>query len=98
VLRAAGETETMQGNIEDWLKLDERDRGFQFLTQEEIVAVIFFYLFSSALPMLLNVPFICFLSYFLSFRAIICFINPDCRLIWMTPSPPPNYSGLARVL
>jgi hypothetical protein len=33
VLRAAGETETTQENIQDWLKL---------LTGEEIAAVIFF--------------------------------------------------------
>jgi hypothetical protein len=48
VLRAAGETETTQQNIQDWLKLDEGDPGFQFLTEEEIVAVIF----SSALPII----------------------------------------------
>jgi hypothetical protein len=29
VLRAAGETETAQGNIQDWLQLDEGDPGFQ---------------------------------------------------------------------
>jgi hypothetical protein len=28
VLRAAGETETMEENIKDWLKLDEGDPGF----------------------------------------------------------------------
>jgi hypothetical protein len=31
VLKAAGETETMQENIEDWLDLDEKDHGFQLL-------------------------------------------------------------------
>jgi hypothetical protein len=31
VLRAAGETETAQANIQDWLQLDEGDPGFQFL-------------------------------------------------------------------
>jgi hypothetical protein len=45
VLRAAGETETTQENIQDWLELDEGDPGFQLLTKEEIAAVIF-YLFS----------------------------------------------------
>jgi hypothetical protein len=30
-LRAAGETETMQENIQDWLELDVGDRGFQLL-------------------------------------------------------------------
>jgi hypothetical protein len=42
VLGAAGETETTQENIQDWLELDEGDPGFQLLTEEGIVAVIFF--------------------------------------------------------
>jgi hypothetical protein len=42
VLRAAGETETTQENIQNWLQLDEGDPGFQLLTEEEIAAVIFF--------------------------------------------------------
>jgi hypothetical protein len=54
VLRAAGETETTQDNIQDWLQLDEGDPGFQLLTEEEIAAVIVFIIFSSALPLLLN--------------------------------------------
>jgi hypothetical protein len=41
VLRAPGETETTQENIQDWLELDEGDPGFQLLTAEEIVADIF---------------------------------------------------------
>jgi hypothetical protein len=49
VLRAAGETETTQANIQDWLQLDEGDPGFQLLTKQEIATVICFYLFSSAL-------------------------------------------------
>jgi hypothetical protein len=54
VLRAAGETETTQENIQYLLGLAEGDPGFQLLTKEEIAAVIFFiYLFSSALPILL---------------------------------------------
>jgi hypothetical protein len=36
VLRAAGETETTQENIQDWLELDEGDPGFQLLTEEGI--------------------------------------------------------------
>jgi hypothetical protein len=31
VLRAAGETETTQENIQHWLELDEGDPGFQLL-------------------------------------------------------------------
>jgi hypothetical protein len=42
VLRAAGETETTQENIQDWLELDEGDHGFQLLTKEDIVALMFF--------------------------------------------------------
>jgi hypothetical protein len=49
VLRAAGETETAQENIQDWLELGEGDPGFQLPTEEEITAVIFLNLFSSAL-------------------------------------------------
>jgi hypothetical protein len=64
-LRADGETETTQENIHDWLHLDEGDSVFQLLTGEEISAVIFFYLFSSTLYILINFPFICFVSFFL---------------------------------
>jgi hypothetical protein len=41
VLRAAGETETTQENIQDWLEVDEGDPGFQLLTEEEIFRAIF---------------------------------------------------------
>jgi hypothetical protein len=40
-LRAAEETETTQGNTQDWLELDEGDPGFQPLREREIAAVIF---------------------------------------------------------
>jgi hypothetical protein len=45
VLRAAGETDTTQENVKDWLEVDEGDPGFQLLTEEEIAAVILFLLF-----------------------------------------------------
>jgi hypothetical protein len=45
VLRAAGEAETMQENIQSWLEMDEGDPGFQLLTEEEIAAVILFIYF-----------------------------------------------------
>jgi hypothetical protein len=48
-VRATEEAETIQ----DWLLLDGKP-GFQLLTEEEIVTVIFFYVFSLALPVLLN--------------------------------------------
>jgi hypothetical protein len=44
MLRAAGETETAQENIQDWLQLDEGDPEFQLLTNEENVAVFFFFI------------------------------------------------------
>jgi hypothetical protein len=56
VLRAAGETETKQENIPDWLDLDVGHPGFQLLTEGEIAAVIF--LFSSTLSILSNFQFI----------------------------------------
>jgi hypothetical protein len=40
--RAAGETETTQENIQDWLQLDEGDPGFQLPTEEEIATVTYF--------------------------------------------------------
>jgi hypothetical protein len=46
--------------IQDWFELDEGDTGFQLLAEEDIAAAISFYLFSSALPTLLNFPFIFF--------------------------------------
>jgi hypothetical protein len=36
--------------------------------------------------MSLNLPFICVLSFFLSFKAMFCFTNPDYRLIETLPS------------
>jgi hypothetical protein len=44
VFRADGGTETTQKNIQDWLELDEEEPGFQLLTEEEIAAVIVFYI------------------------------------------------------
>jgi hypothetical protein len=67
VLRAAGQTETTQENIQDWLMLDEGDPGFQLLTEEEISAVIFLYLFSLALPILFKFSIYLFLFLGLSF-------------------------------
>jgi hypothetical protein len=49
VLRATGKTETTQEYIQDLLKLDEGDPGFQLLTEEEIAAVIFLFNFFSTI-------------------------------------------------
>jgi hypothetical protein len=48
-LRAAGETENTQENIQDRLQTDEGNPRFQLLTEKDIAALIFFYLVSSAL-------------------------------------------------
>jgi hypothetical protein len=45
VLSAAGETETAQVNIQDWLQLDDGDPEIQLLTEEQIAAVIYFIYF-----------------------------------------------------
>jgi uncharacterized protein YehS (DUF1456 family) len=45
VLRAAGDTEITQENIQDWLELDEGDPGFQLLTEEDISAVIYLFIY-----------------------------------------------------
>ena len=65
MLRAAGETETAQANIQDWLELDQGGPGFQLLTGEEIAAVILLYLFSSALPIPLRLFFSCYFLFVL---------------------------------
>jgi hypothetical protein len=64
VLRAAGETETRQENIQDWLQLDEGDPGFQLPTEEEIAAVIFLYLFPPSLPYIIKFSMYLFSKYF----------------------------------
>jgi hypothetical protein len=77
VLRAAGETETTQENVQAWLEMDEGDPGFQILTEEEVAAVTFFsYLFLSALPLLSNIPFICFVSPFCLLGLSFAFLIP----------------------
>jgi hypothetical protein len=45
VLRTAGETETTQENIQDWLELGEGDPRFQLLKEEEIAALIYFFVY-----------------------------------------------------
>jgi hypothetical protein len=73
VLRAAGETETTQGNIQDWLQLDKGDPGFQLLTEEGFAAVNFISISTSYI--------ITFTIYYviLSIRATIRFNDTDHR-------------------
>jgi hypothetical protein len=83
VLRA-GETETAQENIRDWLELvggdpiSDSDRGGNCCSDIYIYTLL---LFSSALPILLNFSFIYFLFFLLGLFSII---NPNYRLIRMT--------------
>jgi hypothetical protein len=55
VLRAAGETEPTQDNLQDWLELGEGDPGVQLLTEQEIAAVIFFlFIFISSISYIIK--------------------------------------------
>jgi hypothetical protein len=40
VLGAAGETETVQENIQDWLELKQGDPGYLLLTKDKLPAYI----------------------------------------------------------
>jgi hypothetical protein len=62
VLRAAGERKITQGNIQDWILLDERDPEIQLLTVEENA---YYYIFNL------------FFSKILSFKTIFRFTTPD---------------------
>jgi hypothetical protein len=78
VLRAAGETETTEENIQVGLELDEGNLRFHLLTEEEISAVIVFYFVSSAPHILFNCPFICFPRFLFCLLGLsFSFINPD---------------------
>jgi hypothetical protein len=60
VLRVAGETETTQGSIQDWLQLDG-DSGFQLLTGKICCRGIFISLSSTPI-IILNILFYLFLK------------------------------------
>jgi hypothetical protein len=76
---AAGETETTQENIQDWIKLDEGDPGFQLLTEKEIAAVIFSFIYFINTTCIIKFSVYLFSKVFLfrSFRANFPTINPD---------------------
>jgi hypothetical protein len=77
-------------NIQVWLQLDKGGSGFQLLTEEEIVAVIFFLFTIFTITIYIITFYIyLFLRVFCLLRVIICFIKPGYRLIWMTCSPSP---------
>jgi hypothetical protein len=45
VLRAAGETESTQENVQDCVELLERDSAFRLPTEEDITVVMFYIYF-----------------------------------------------------
>jgi hypothetical protein len=67
VLRAAAETETAQENIRGWLKPEKGDPGFQLMAEEEISAVIYFFIFIST-ACIIKFPIYLFSNLFLSFK------------------------------
>jgi hypothetical protein len=88
VLRAAGETESTQENIQDWLQLHERDPGFQLLTGRSCCSGIFLYI--SIITTYITFFIYFFSDFFLSFLALGFFNNPDYWLISMTCNPSVN--------
>jgi hypothetical protein len=75
-LRAAGETETTQENIQNWLELEDGDLGFRLLTEEGIAVVALFYLFSSAFIDTIKFSIYLFYKVFY-FRDMFSLIDPD---------------------
>jgi hypothetical protein len=68
VLRAAGQTETTQENIQDWLELDEEDLGFQLLVfvlflNKGSTVIFFLFIFIDTTYMRIIKFFICFLIF-----------------------------------
>jgi hypothetical protein len=66
----------VQGNIQDWLKLDEGDPGFQLLT-EQTAAAIFFISSLSVLPISLDFSINMFSNFFLFFIFDVLFAKSD---------------------
>jgi hypothetical protein len=62
ILRTDGKIDTKQENIQDWLELDEGNPGLQ-LDRKTLLQTYF--MCSSALTVLQNLPFICFLTFLL---------------------------------
>jgi hypothetical protein len=105
-IRAIGLWDCFEGSWRDWNHARKyrrltwagwRTMNFSFWQRKEVLRWCFLLLllFSSALPISSNFPFICFVS-FLYFRNIFRFINPYYCLIQMTS--PPSCLGLARVV
>jgi hypothetical protein len=81
VLRAAGETETTQENIQDWLELDEGDPG---QTEEEICSMIFLLFLFNRTTSIIQI------SIYLFSKSFCCILRLSfASLIRMTSPPPP---------
>jgi hypothetical protein len=83
VLRAAGETETTQENIQDWLQLDEGDPGFQLLTGRNRYSDLFCIYFHKHYLYIIKFS-IYFLSFFLSCRAVFASLIRISRVFTVT--------------
>jgi hypothetical protein len=75
VLRAAGETETGQENIQDWLEPDEGDPEFQlhvflYLLNKGCTVIIFLFIFTSTTYIIKFSIYFCRSFFFLSFGAL----------------------------
>jgi hypothetical protein len=79
VLSAAGETDTTQENIKDWLELDDGDPGFQLLTEEDISAVTYFLFIFISTTYFIKFSIYLFSNFFcllgLSFASLIWIIS-----------------------
>jgi uncharacterized membrane protein YjjP (DUF1212 family) len=62
-LRATGEPETTQANIQNWLELSEGHPGFQLLTEEEMAAVICSIFIFISTTSIITFSISCFLSF-----------------------------------
>jgi hypothetical protein len=51
VYKAAGETETTQGNIQNWFQLNETDPEFQLLKEEELLQLHYEFTFIATKPL-----------------------------------------------
>jgi hypothetical protein len=82
VLRAAGEIETTQEYIQDWLELDEGDPGFQLLTEEQIAAVVLVFT-SISTTCVIDISIYLFSNFF-------CLLGLSFVLLIRMTSPPTN--------
>jgi hypothetical protein len=75
VLRAAGETESTQENIQDWLDLDEGDPGFQLMTRRNCCNDIFFYFHQHCITITFSIYLFSISSFKAIFASLIWFVT-----------------------